>query len=266
MPTEENKAVVIRHLKDVLEAGHVELIPSYYAPDGTDPDMDTPEQWKDRVLWHHKHCPGLKITILDIMAEENKVMVHCQVDLTYSVPEDPPDPFSYPLGKPVSWRIMEVFTIANGMEVSHQIVNNYYEMLVTEEVIPLEKIKHNRVMIQKFVDALNRQDAALLREVATPEMAKEWEEGMAWLHSTMKDHHIDLTDWVVDGDSVAVKMATCGYHTGELFGLSPTGKWWTNRVFTFFSFKDGKIAQVDALPDIENHIKQIGGVIQPVRA
>ncbi len=35
MSTEENKALVRRHLKEVLEGGHVELLDSYYAPDGS---------------------------------------------------------------------------------------------------------------------------------------------------------------------------------------------------------------------------------------
>ena len=66
---------------------------------------------------------------------------------------------------------------------------------------------------------------------------------------------------VAEGDMVAVKMATRGYHSGELFGLPATGKAWTNRVYTFFRLVDGRIAEVDAIPDVENHIKQIGGII-----
>ena len=62
---------------------------------------------------------------------------------------------------------------------------------------------------------------------------------------------------------MAVKLATSGYHSGEIFGLRATGKWWTNRVYAFFRFMDGKICEVDALPDAENHIQQIGGVIRP---
>jgi hypothetical protein len=46
-----------------------------------------------------------------------------------------------------------------------------------------------------------------------------------------------------------------------LFGIPATGKAWTNRVYTFFRLVDGRIAEVDAIPDVENHIKQIGGII-----
>jgi predicted ester cyclase len=71
---------------------------------------------------------------------------------------------------------------------------------------------------------------------------------------------------VADGEMVGMRMVTSGLHTGEIFGLPPTGKPWTNRVYTFFRFADGKICEVDALPDAENHIKQLGGSIQPVVA
>jgi hypothetical protein len=57
-----------------------------------------------------------------------------------------------------------------------------------------------------------------------------------------------------------------GDHNTEWFVPAPTGKYWTNPVFTFFRFADGKITAVDALPDVEDAIKQIGGAIQPVAA
>ena len=139
-------------------------------------------------------------------------------------------------------------------------------MLVEIGVIPLKQIENNRAAVRKFVDGLNQQDPALLDEVCTPEVAKSWTELLPGMYARMKDHHIELVDMVADGEGVAVKMATSGYQTGVMHGLPPSGKWWTNRVFTFFRFADGKIAEVDPLPDAENIIKQIGGSIQPVAA
>ncbi len=266
MSTEENKAIVLRHEKEVLEQGHVELIDSYYAPDGSIADMDTPEQWRDRVLWFHKTCPGFKITILDMMAEGDKVMVHLRCDLTYTVPPEQPPSFFPPLGKPVNWRNMNVYRIVNGKLVSSQNVTGWTDMKVQIGVIPLKQIEQNRVAVRKFVDGLNRQDVALLAEVCTPEEAKNWTEALPGIYARFKDHHIELVDMVADGESVAVKMATSGYHTGEIFGLPATGKWWTNHGNTFFYFTDGKIAKVDPVFDVENHIKQLGGVIQPAAA
>lgn len=266
MSLEENKAIVLRHQKEVLEQGHVELIDSYYAPDGSVPDMDTPQQWRERVLWHHKACPGFTITILDMMAEGDKVMLHTHINLTYSVPVDPPPSFFPPLGVPVSWRNMNVFRIVNGMLVARQGVLGWKDMLVEIGVIPLEQIDHNKAAVRKFVDGLNRQDGALLTEVSTPEIAKKFTDMLPGMYARMNNHHIELVDMVIDGEGVAVKMATSGYHTGVIHNLPATGKWWTNRVFAFFHFTDGQIDQVDLLDDAVNISKQLGGAIQPTTA
>ena len=267
MSTEENEVVVLRHFKDVLEQGHVELIDSYYAPDGSIPNTDTPEKWRESVLWHRKFCPGFKVTILDLMTEGDKVIGHVQIDLTYSVPADPPPSLFYiPLGKPVSWRNVGIFRIVNGKMVSVEYVSGMTDMKVAIGVIPLKQIESNRGAVRKFVDGLNQQNTALLNEVCTPEVAKSWMESLPGMYASMKGHHIELVDMVADGEGVAVKMATSGYHTGVMHGLPPSGKWWTNRVFTFFRFTDGKISEVDPLPDAENIIKQIGGSIQPEAA
>jgi predicted ester cyclase len=135
---------------------------------------------------------------------------------------------------------------------------------MSQEIILLQKIEHNKAVVSKFVDALNRQDTALLEETCIPEIAKNWIEALPWMYSTMKDHHIELVEILADANGAAVKMATSGYHTGVIHGLPPTENKWTNRVFTFFKMEEGKIVDVDALPDVENIIKQLGGKITPI--
>jgi predicted SnoaL-like aldol condensation-catalyzing enzyme len=140
MSIEENKAIVRKHLIDVLEQGHVELIPSYYAPDGSVPTMDTPEQWKTRVLDHHRIAPGYKITILDMVAEGDKVAVLWQADLTYSVmPDPPPEKPSYPFGKLATWKIMNLFRIVDGKLVSNIAANEWGSMMINAGVYVLAK-------------------------------------------------------------------------------------------------------------------------------
>lgn len=264
MSTEENKALVRRHLKEVLEGGHVELIDSYYAPDGSVADIDTPEQFRDRVLWHHKTCPGFKLTILDLMAEGDKVMAHLKYNLTYSVPVDPPPANFPPLGQPVTWRNFNVFRIVNGKMVSQQPLTGWTEMLVEIGVIPLEQIDHNKTAVRKFVDAVNNQDTALLAEVCTPELAKDWTGLLPGVYAQFKDHRVEITDLVADGESAAAKMNSSGIHTGDFLGLPPTGNAWTNQGICYFKFRDGKIANFDGQWDVVNHIAQLGGAIQPL--
>ncbi len=259
---EENKAVVLRHEKEVLEQGRVELIDSYYAPDGSTP-MDTPAQWRERVLWHHRACPGFTITVLDMMAEDDRVMSHIHINLTYSVPADPPPAFWPPLGRPVTWRNMNVYRVVGGKIVAQYSLTGWKDMLAEIGVIPLKQISANQAAARKFVDGLNQRSPVLLAEVCTPEVAQQWTAALPGMYERMRDHHIEIVDLVTDGSAVAMQMATSGYHTGSLHDLPATGKWWTNRVFTFFHFEGGKISQVTALPDAENLIKQLGGTIRP---
>jgi predicted SnoaL-like aldol condensation-catalyzing enzyme len=116
MGLEENKAVVVRYYKEVMEQGHMEVLEEIYTPEGNPPDSwGTVENWKNVVLWHRKHCPGFKANLPDVMAEGDWVIAHVQFELTYSVPVDPSgSPASYPLGKPLSWHNFEMFRLVNG--------------------------------------------------------------------------------------------------------------------------------------------------------
>ncbi len=124
MSLEENKAIVRRHLIDVLEQGHVELIDGYYAPDGSTPSWGTPQEWRDLVLWHHKAAPGFKIKILDMITESDKVATYWQIDMTFLMKPDSPSPGPFPtLGKPISWKVMTFDHIVDGMLVAMDLVN-----------------------------------------------------------------------------------------------------------------------------------------------
>jgi steroid delta-isomerase-like uncharacterized protein len=133
-------------------------------------------------------------------------------------------------------------------------------------VIPLKQITANQAAVRKFVDGVNQRDPALLAETCTPELAQQFSAMLPGMYERMRDHHIEIVDMVTDGAAVAMHMATSGYHTGTMHNLPATGKWWTNRVFSYFHFEGGKISQVDLLPDVENIIKQLGGSIQPTAA
>ena len=134
MSVEENKAIVRRHITEVLEQGHVELIDSYYPPEGPEPDKQSAQSWRDTVLWHHKNAPGFKATILNMIAEGDEVAVYVQIDITYLAKAD-----NTPVGKPVTWRNMEMMRIVNGKLVSKESVWGENDMLVKEGVLVPKK-------------------------------------------------------------------------------------------------------------------------------
>jgi predicted ester cyclase len=263
MSIEENKAIVLLNMKDVLEQGRVELIDQCFAPQGSASHWGTPEQWKNAVLFWHKTCPGFKVNILALTAEDDRVIATIRFDLTYSVPMEPL-PFAFPpLGKPVSWQNLNYFQIANGKIVSTFEFGGWTRMLLENGVIPVKKIDQNKAAVHKFLEGVNTRDAALLAEVCTPDVARSWTNSLPGAYARFKDHHIELTEIVSDSERVAVRVETSGYFTGEWHGIQPTGKFWTNHGNGIFFFTDGKISKTDFVFDVENHLKQLGGVIGP---
>jgi hypothetical protein len=123
----------------------VELLDEYYAPDGSDPGMGDLQAMKDAILWYHRIAPGIKITIVNMVAEGDCVAVDLQVDLTYSVAQDPaPD---YPFGKPVRWTIMNFWRIVDGKCVALHSAN-------------LHMVSWLPVIARSIVDALDHPRVA----------------------------------------------------------------------------------------------------------
>lgn len=121
MTTEENKALVRRHLVEVYEQGKVELIDDYYTPNGS-VAVNSVKNWRQTVLDGHKYMPGFKVTILDMVAEGDKVAVYWQVDGTFvAAPnEELRLPFEYAriIGKPVAARHLDILRFEGGKLVA----------------------------------------------------------------------------------------------------------------------------------------------------
>ena len=114
MSIEENKAIVRRHVTDVIEQGHVELLDGYHAPDGAFPTMKTIQEWKSAVAWEHRVAPGFKAGIVDMVAEGDKVW--CCVRFEWFLQAAPfletgPWPA---LGQTVSWSDIMFIQFVNG--------------------------------------------------------------------------------------------------------------------------------------------------------
>lgn len=129
MTVEENKAIVRQHYR-VLEQCKVDLIDGYFAPDAsvTNPNWSTAEKWRDLVLTTHQHSRDLKVTVLDMVAEGDKVAAFIQIDITYV------NPIAARLaainGKPVTWKNMDFYRLKGGKIVGWEELGSMTDMLV----------------------------------------------------------------------------------------------------------------------------------------
>lgn len=72
------------------------------------------------------------------------------------------------------------------------------------------------------------------------------------------DLHYTIDDLVVGEDAVAVRATMTGTHTGDLFGMPPTGKSVRVTQYTIERFADGRIAHHYRLTDDLTMMRQLG--------
>ena len=140
MSTEENKAIARMHFEEVHSKGRVELFDDYYALDVPASQWDSKENYGNLILWWRKVAPDMRITIVDMVAEGDKVYVYHKSSMTYSVMPDPPPNFPMPpLGKPVEFRGVEIMRFARGKLVAVEFVVEWMSMMVDAGVYVLAK-------------------------------------------------------------------------------------------------------------------------------
>jgi steroid delta-isomerase-like uncharacterized protein len=82
----------------------------------------------------------------------------------------------------------------------------------------------------------------------------------AWLHSVWSDPCHTVDEMVAEGDRVTARWTFRGTHTGEFFGLPPTGRKVSYCGITIFRIADGKLAEARALFDRLWLFQQLGVV------
>jgi predicted ester cyclase len=128
-------------------------------------------------------------------------------------------------------------------------------------------VDENKAVFRRCIEAINQQDLAALDAVSTPEMARRTkDEIIDFVYGTFGHHHIEITDMIGEGDQVWARLATSGGHVKEWMGIPPTGIEWTNTVISWVRVVDGKIVEADNLPDIWNHVTQLGATLTPPKS
>jgi predicted ester cyclase len=140
MSIEKNKEIARIHFEEVHNKGRVELMNDYYALDIPAGEFNSKEEYGERLLWFRKVAPDMCFTILDMVAEGDKVYVYHKDSMTYSVVPDsaPPLPMP-PLGKKVEFRTVEMLRFKDGKLVEVEFVAEWMNMLVDAGVYVLAK-------------------------------------------------------------------------------------------------------------------------------
>jgi predicted ester cyclase len=133
-------------------------------------------------------------------------------------------------------------------------------------------IEQNKQMISRYFEEVwNQGKLEVLDELIAPNYInhspkapnpKPGPEGLkpivAALRKGMPDVKYTIQDMVVSSDKVAVRLIITGTHTGDLFGIAPTGKKVAFNQFQIERIENGKIVEHWRQTDDLGMMKQLG--------
>ena len=96
---------------------------------------------------------------------------------------------------------------------------------------------------------------------------KQWARGArAQWSAGMPDWHVTIEDLVAEGNKVAKRWVLRGTHTGEMFGVPPTGRPIEMRAMTLYHIVNGKVREIHWNFDLYGLLQQAGAIPAPAGA
>lgn len=137
-------------------------------------------------------------------------------------------------------------------------------------------VEENKALIRRLNDEVfNTGNVALMHELmaedyvahsppvaegigGTTQGLQAVEQEMAFFRTVFSDVHIVIEDMLGEGDKVAVRGFTRGRHTGEIYGVRPSGNQVTLSWSAIYRIANGKIAERWLNSDDLNSYQQLG--------
>jgi predicted ester cyclase len=113
-------------------------------------------------------------------------------------------------------------------------------------------LEENKTIVRRFIEAYNQQNLDSLDEFVAQDYVDHTNQirGLESLKQLMNmgikavpDWHETIEDIIAEGDKVWVRLAYTGTHTGEGFGLAPTGNKITAMAVDIYRIVNGKLAE-----------------------
>jgi predicted ester cyclase len=113
----------------------------------------------------------------------------------------------------------------------------------------------NKQVIRDLVAALDRGDLDAVERLYAPDYVDHGRssigapgrdggrEAFRWLLRAFPDGNHAIDDLIAEGDRVVARVSARGTHTGELFGLQPTGKVVASTAIAIYRIEGGRIAE-----------------------
>jgi steroid delta-isomerase-like uncharacterized protein len=136
-------------------------------------------------------------------------------------------------------------------------------------------IEYNKALVRHYQEAYNTGDFAALAEIVaadvlTPNIVPGMPaglEGAKAVHQKtllgMPDYHTRIEDLIAEGDKVVARVTITGTHTGNFWGLPPTGRPIHLTGMYMVRIADGKIVEHWGEEDGMKVYRQLGYRLKP---
>ena len=133
-------------------------------------------------------------------------------------------------------------------------------------------LEENKAIVRRWIESYNKQNLAskeaAVDEFLAPDYIDHIHHGgpegvkqvMNMAFKGMPDWHETIEDIIAEGDKVWLRLSYTGTHTGEWFGLAPTGKKITATAVGIYRIVNGKIVEGRFVTDTLDMNKQIGAI------
>lgn len=129
--------------------------------------------------------------------------------------------------------------------------------------------RHKRQVRRFYDEVWNRQDLAVIADLLTPDVAFRGSLGpvrhgharfadyVREVATALGDYRCDVEDLVAEADRVVARMTFSGVHRGDLLGVPPSGRRVSWAGAAFFTFVDGRVADLWVLGDLAGLRQQL---------
>lgn len=129
--------------------------------------------------------------------------------------------------------------------------------------------RHKRLVRRFYDEVWNRQDLAVIPDLLTPGAAfrgslgavrrghKGFADYVREVTTALGDYRCDVEELVAEDVRVVARMTFSGVHRGDLLGVPPTGRRVSWAGAAFFTFADGRVADLWVLGDLTDLHRQL---------
>jgi predicted ester cyclase len=133
--------------------------------------------------------------------------------------------------------------------------------------------EHNKALMRRFLEASVATDEAAFKELLAPDFVAHLAGGSVdrdeFVHHNnvfvvaLSDRQFEVEDLITEGDKVMARTTMRAIHSGDLYGLAPTGKQIAISAIIIERIRDRKMVEHWSLFDQLSMMQQLGLVPPP---